>query len=200
MVLEGFFVWVDMKMMINVLKKSVGTALLLGCLSLGITPSLKAMSLGMNGLLIQATPYDDKMSQAGVLANYLPTSPVESMEGLFTKARTIRYTPDEQNLDHWQSPEETQSRWAGDCEDKAIWLYTQLKYNGYREVRLVVGRYQSVVRGFHVWVTFMNENSEDIYLLDPTAQKRIWRASDFSEGSYKPLFSFDGMNRYRHDN
>ena len=186
-------------MMKKVFKKAVAVMVLVNLVSLGTAPSLKAMNVGLGGSLIQTTPYDGKMSEAGILVDYLPAGRIETAESLFLKARSIRYTSDGTGADHWQSPAETESRWAGDCEDKAIWLYTQLKMNGYRHVRLVVGRHRSISSGFHVWVTFSDENGENLYVLDPTAQKRIWRSEDFAEGTYKPAFSFDGIARYRHD-
>jgi hypothetical protein len=183
----------------KIIKNLVGIAVLLGYLSLGVTPSLVAMTVGMGGLPVQSTPYDHKMSEAGLLASHFPVYQTESAESLFMKARSIRYVPDNPRMDYWQSAGETESRWAGDCEDKAIWLYTQLKKNGYHNVRLVIGRYRSIGNGFHVWVTFGEEQNEGLYLLDPTAQKRLWKSVDFSEGFYKALFSFDGFTRYSHN-
>lgn len=183
----------------KVLKNSLGAALLLGYLSLLFTPPLIAMTVGIGGSVIQATPYDHKMSQVGLLASHFPVHQTESAESLFMKARSIRYVPDNRGMDYWQSPGETESRWAGDCEDKATWLYAQLKKNGYHNVRLVIGSYRSINKGYHVWVTFGDAQNNIFYLLDPTAQKRIWPSADFSEGFYKALFSFDGITRYRHD-
>ena len=44
----------------KVLKRSIGTLALLGVLSLGFSPSLRAMGLGMGGSPIPATPFDHK--------------------------------------------------------------------------------------------------------------------------------------------
>ncbi len=186
-------------MMKNVLKKSAAMAVLLGAFSLGSIPPLKAMSLGMGGSLIQTTPYDYKMNEAGVLATYFPAYRTETAENLFMRAKSIRYVSDSLSHDHWQSPSETEALWAGDCEDKAIWLYAQLKRSGFHDVRLVVGRYRSIDRGYHVWVTVADAQSGNLFLLDSTAQKRIWKSVDFSNKLYKPLFSFDGIDRYRHE-
>ena len=120
------------------------------------------------------------------------------MESLFLKAKSIRYVPDKKGQDYWQTPLETEARWSGDCEDKAVWLYAQLKQNGFQDVRLVVGRFRNVSRDFHVWVT-LSDSSNDFYVLDPTSQKRLWKSSEFPQGYYHPLYSFDGSNRYKHD-
>ena len=120
------------------------------------------------------------------------------MESLFGRAKAFRYQADAAGHDRWQTPEETESRWAGDCEDKAVWLYAQLKKSGYSGVRLVIGRQNPSSRTLHAWVTLDNSDGS-FYVLDPTAQKRVWNSNDFSDGSYRPLYSFDGSNRYRHD-
>ena len=166
--------------------------------SLLITPGQTAMDI-LGGSPIQATPFDRRLDAAGAFGSFTPfLGSLRSNDDLFLRARSIRYEPDPAGQDYWQTPEETDARWAGDCEDKAIWLFAQLKMNGYSNVRLVVGRYRSIDRSYHVWVT-MADPQDDVLILDPTAQKRMWRAGEFGEGFYKPLYSFDGINRYRHD-
>ena len=156
---------------------------LAGCLCQG------AMASDM--YLVPSTPYDIHFLQAGL--THIPTQgmPSQSMESLFAKARSFRYVADLKSRDAWQTPEETEARYAGDCEDKAIWLFMQMKRNGY-DASLVIGRASSQSKGLHVWV------ESDGRVLDPTAHKRIWNATDFPEGYYRPLYSFDGSNRYRH--
>ena len=164
---------------------------------LALTPGLHA-SLQMQGQLIPATPYDGRMMMTGVLSIRAMGQSSQNMEELFGRAKAFRYQTDASGHDHWQTPEETESRWSGDCEDKAVWLYAQLKKNGYEGVRLVVGRQNPSSRVLHAWVT-LNNSDGTFYVLDPTAQKRVWSSNDFSDGSYKPLYSFDGINRYRHN-
>ena len=149
------------------------------------------------GQPIAATPYDNRLNEAGALVDYLPTADTRSADELFLQARSFRYQNDGSSRDHWQTPEETEARWSGDCEDKALWLYAQLKKNGHRGVRLVVGRKDGSSNGFHVWVSMASSDGSSA-ILDPTAQKRIWNTSDFWDGAYTPLYSFDGLNRYRH--
>ena len=180
----------------KVQKNAVAVIALVG--SLIGSPLLAAVE-PMQGSLVPATPYDGHMAQAGIF--FLPSiaSGTESAESLFAKARTFRYQQDTRGEDYWQTPEETEAHWSGDCEDKAIWLFAQLKKNGFHDARLVIGRLNPSSRGFHVWVALMDKSGGSFYVLDPTAQKRIWRSTDFSDGSYRPLYSFDGSNRYRHD-
>ena len=154
----------------------------------------------LGGSVIQATPYDRKISAAGGFSlDAVPAiSSLRSSDGLFVQARSMRYVSDAATRDYWQTPQETQARWSGDCEDKALWLFAQLKKNSHENVRLVVGRHRSTDKNYHVWVT-MADGQNNIWILDPTAQKKIWKSSDFGGGYYKPLYSFDGINRYRHD-
>ena len=154
----------------------------------------------LGGSVIPATPFDQKLMMAGGLE---PTGAMMSgslmpSDELFRQARSMRYVADPASRDIWQSPDETQARWAGDCEDKALWLFAALKRNGYSNVRLVVGRYRSIDKNFHVWVT-MADDTDHVFVLDPTAQKKIWKVTDFGAGTYKALYSFDGVHRYRHN-
>ncbi|MBK7363170.1 MAG: transglutaminase-like cysteine peptidase [Micavibrio sp.] len=113
------------------------------------------------------------------------------------RARSFRYVH-EAGSTHWQSPEETASRGAGDCKDKSIWLYAHLKQSGYSNVQLVIGRYRDIDRVLHAWVTYTDQNGNTI-LLDPAKQKRAWSVGEFSPELYKSLYFFDGQNRYRAD-
>ena len=153
----------------------------------------------MQGYWTPATPFDSKIMSSGAffpLQDTIGLYPSETSEALFEIARSFRYVADEGRA-YWQTPEETQAKRSGDCEDTAVWLYVQLKKNGYDSARLVIGRYRSVDRGFHVWVT-LTGNDGRTFILDPTKQKRTWAISDSSEKYYKPVYSFDGFNRYRH--
>ncbi len=181
--------------MFNKVQKKIFVVLV--AVGLGLTPALHASFL-MQGRLIPATPYDGRMMATGVMAIQSASQNSQNMDALFGQAKAFRYEPDARGNDRWQTPEETQERWAGDCEDKAVWLYAQLRKNGYNSARLVIGRQNPSSRSLHVWVTLGNEDGT-FYVLDPTAQKRVWRSTDFSDGSYKPLYSFDGSDRYRHD-
>ena len=184
----------------KVLKKTQFRLVLAGLVLLGSSPCLAAeVELDGHGRLISATPYDHQLKQTGILIAYGPGQNTRSADDLFNQARAFRYEADPAGQDYWQTPDETEARWAGDCEDKAVWLYAQLKDNGYRGVRLVVGRQNSVLQGFHVWVTLEDTGGTGFYVLDPTMMKRIWHSTDFPEGYYRPLYSFDGLNRYRHD-
>lgn len=147
------------------------------------------------GTLIQASPFDVKLHQSGffeIRGSAVPAASTKSLEEIFLKARSFRYSSDMRG-DHWQSPAETELRRSGDCEDKAVWLYAELKKQGFSQVRLVIGRFRSFDNKCHVWIELGDPN--DALILDAAAQKRIWKRSDLINGFYKPLFSFDGERR-----
>jgi hypothetical protein len=118
------------------------------------------------------------------------------IDALFWKARTFAYVR-ERGRDEWQAPEVTERRKAGDCEDKALWLYTKLRDAGYENLRLVIGRFRPVDAVYHVWVTY-EDGAGVTHLLDPTKQSRVWNLAHVSSGFYRPVFSYDGWVRYRH--
>lgn len=178
----------------KVLHKRMIAAVLLVSLASSGSP-VWAGSARMDGSTTQATPFDSKVDRSGALEAISRLPDTSSADQLFLTARSFRYQKDEAANDHWQTPQETEQRWAGDCEDKAAWLYANLKQNGYQDVRLVIGRFRG---GLHVWVT-MPDGRGGYFILDPTAHKRIWNETDFPENYYRPLYSFDGLQRYRHD-
>ena len=193
--IEGFFIWVDKKMFSKVQRNAVVGVVLAG--SLVCAPLLAAE--WTQASLVPATPYDSRIAQAGLSSISSRVGNAQSSESLFDKAKSFRYLKDRHDRDYWQTPQETESSWTGDCEDKSLWLFAQLKMNGFNQARLVIGRLDGSSRGLHVWVALMDENGAPLYILDPTLQKRIWKITDFSAGEYRPLYSFDGSNRYRHD-
>jgi hypothetical protein len=197
---EGFLFWVVPNMMKKVGKKALLLLLVASSLSsMAPTPYAEAsISYSLQGQRVEQTPFDSKFSASANLLSDAPASQVLSAEMLFQTARSFRYTPDTPGHDTWQTPQETEAKWSGDCEDKSLWLYAQLKINGYHDVRIVVGKLRRAnQRGLHVWV-MMADDQGDYLILDPTAQKRIWRSSDFPPEYYIPLYSFDGFNRYKH--
>ncbi len=147
---------------------------------------------------VQATPFDAKLASIGFFdpGFFESQSPSgDSAESLFWKARSFRYVSDG-DTDYWQTPQETEARHTGDCEDKALWLFYELKQNGYSNALLVIGKYRQMDLKYHVWVTYTDDSGETI-VLDPTIQKRPWTLGNFSGDFYLPLYSFDGHNRYR---
>lgn len=149
------------------------------------------------GRAVQRTPFDFKLTLAGFFyensTSAFHTSSSQTVEQLFRMARSFRYASGKIYENKWQSAKETGAKHSGICIDKALWLYAQLKKNGYRHVRLVIGKYRSIDPLLHAWVVYVNE-SGDTYLLDSSMQNRPWELREFSEGLYQPLYSFDDKN------
>jgi hypothetical protein len=142
------------------------------------------------------SPFYQKLLDAGVFD--IPVAPPldgkpEPLQILFLKARMIHYSWDRQDTERWQSAEETAKVFRGSCADKAIWLYTHLRRNGYQNVSLVIGRYSPSSTVLHMWVGYQDPDGES-YLLDPTIQRKPWKTEAFSEKLYKRLVIIDGSD------
>ena len=157
-----------------------------------------ASEINLYGYPTQSTPYDHKNALTEVLRGPYPQtvySPVESVDRLFWKAKRFSYN-EEKKGDDWQFPRETEKKQAGDCEDKALWLYARLREAGHKNLILAVGKHRSLDKGYHMWLMRVDEDGS-VLILDPTIQNRIWPLTAFEPGLYQPLFLFDGTQRYR---
>ena len=158
---------------------------------------LWAEELSNYGSPVSATPFDVKLNSIGFFneptLTYASTGHAQSIENLFLTARAFRYVHSAFN-DRWQTAEETATKRSGDCKDKAVWLYAQLRRNGYHNVHLVIGKYRPNETVFHAWVTCVDE-SGNAYLLDPSLQKGPKEIWDFSEKLYRPIYSFGGSDK-----
>ncbi len=158
---------------------------------LGENP-LSALPLTGSSCLIQSTPFYNRLLTAGVFD--VPVIHVQSAKPaplLFKMARSFRYSSDRFKRDRWQSAEQTSQYFSGDCEDKAIWLYTQLRRNGYRDVSLHIGKYAPSSQKLHMWVTYVDEEARTM-LLDPTMQRKAWETSAFPEKNYRSQHILNG--------
>src|SRR5262249_23948429 len=155
-------------------------------LSLAAAPSSSAYPEFGSGCLVKSTPFYQRLIGAGIFEpeKIAPTGEEKPLQLLFRIARFIPYDPDHNKEDIWQSADETSKIFSGDCEDKAIWLYTQLRRNGYSDVHLVIGKYGPSSTKFHVWVTYVDETGVN-WLLDPTMQRKPWNIDAFPKNLYR---------------
>lgn len=158
------------------LKKIVAMAgfalLLAGCAT--------GMSYNYQGVT-SATPYDAKYKR---VRDYLKT------------AYRFKYEADTKGTDHWQLPEKTERYGKGDCEDKAIWLYSKLLNDGFDDVRLIIGKLRKDSPVLHAWVAWYQQ--EKVYILDPTNESLIWEARQYSREHYEPYYSFYREKSWTH--
>jgi len=127
------------------------------------------------------TPYESKYKR---VRDYLKT------------ASRFRYKRDKKGADYWQLPEETEKLGTGDCEDKAIWLYSKLLKDGFEDVRLVIGKEKENSRIFHSWVAWYPQGK--VYILDPANDSQMWELRKYPKGYYKPYYSFYRDKSWRH--
>jgi len=88
----------------------------------------------------------------------------------FVRACEIKYAYDtiEYGGEYWQTPEETEKKRKGDCEDKSIYLYHLLKKEGIKS-QVIFGyiRKSDIEDGMgHAWIEYKEKNTT--YILDPT--------------------------------
>lgn len=134
------------------------------------------------GTSVRATPYDDRYEK---VRKYL------EMAGRF------EYKADVPGADNWQLPFETEKLGAGDCDDKAIWLYSKLIKEGIDNVRLVLGNYKSGEISVHMWVDWYQDGQ--VFILDPTIDNGIRTADEYWTDYYQPYYSFHKGKKWKHN-
>ena len=78
-----------------------------------------------------------------------------------------RYVSDTEQfgqLDYWNTPDDFEKRWQGDCDDFALWAWRQLIGMGYDDVRFVAGSSGRYGAG-HAWAQYSDQGRG--FLLDP---------------------------------
>lgn len=90
-------------------------------------------------------------------------------------------------------PALTESRRAGDCKSKALWLYDSL---GDRNALFVIGKAEQRTRTSHAWVYWRND--ERWWILDCTERADPIAADSVSSDRYVPYYSFGKDGAYRH--
>ncbi len=93
----------------------------------------------------------------------------------------IEYTPEPAGQDYWQHPSITLTLGTGDCEDKALLLWHQLKQAGVKDVNFCVGIVHPIFApGGHAWVEIGRGGLAIV--LDPTQEfmQPRWMLSDMA--------------------
>ncbi len=90
-------------------------------------------------------------------------------------------------------PALTESRRAGDCKSKALWLYDNL---GDRNALFVIGKAEQRARTSHAWVYWRYD--ERWWILDCTERADPIAADSVSSDRYVPYYSFGKGGAYRH--
>lgn len=135
------------------------------------------------GTSVHATPYDEKY---------------EKVEKYLEMASLFKYKADARDADIWQLPLETEKLGTGDCDDKAIWLYSKLIKEGIDNVRLVLGNYKTGEVSVHMWVDWYQDDGR-VFILDPTIDNGIRSADQYWKDYYQPFYSFHKGKKWKHN-
>src|SRR6266513_4580523 len=146
---------------------------------------------------VSHTPYDRQMvrvypllaSTNGQWSNQI--SPSSGVSQWMSDLRDIPY----QYSRHWRTPSEINLMQAADCKGKAVALYAQMRRNGARNLRVVIGRHHIHDSATHAWLEW--ETTGGTYVLDPTFNEIPAKKMELSPTTYVPLYAFDGEHKYR---
>ncbi len=154
------------------------------------------------GIPIQATPYDKRYKKIEndkrykKVEKHLEVS-YKKVKKYLKKASKFKYNGDSRGADNWQLPFETEKSGAGDCDDKAIWLYSKLIKEGIGDVRLVLGNYKRGELSVHMWVNWYHDGQ--VFILDTTIDNCIRPAEQYSKDYYQPFYSFHKGKKWKHN-
>jgi predicted transglutaminase-like cysteine proteinase len=166
--------------------------------------TLLAGHYDQDGIPVKTTPYDRQHREVRKLT-CLPCHNMSSVayDRQYRKVRKyletasrFQYKADTVGGDYWQTPYETEKLSMGDCEDKAIWLYSELIKEGFEDIRLVLGNYRRSRSSFHMWVNWYHNGK--VFILDPTDNEGIWRADEYPKDFYEPSYSFYKDKSWKH--
>lgn len=147
-------------------------------------------------LMVGSTPYDNQMAPVLPILNstsrYAPGQvSLMIVNQWMTELRAIPY----QYSKYWRTPEEVEFSQAADCKGKAIALYAQMRSNGARNVRVVIGKRHIYDSATHAWVEW--ETADGGYMLDPTFNQMPIKTAEIYPMTYVPSYAYDEMHKYR---
>lgn len=150
------------------------------------------------GRAVETTPFDLKVMSSGIYQIEVDDSASQhrSIQAIFDEAASFKYRKDGSG-DSWQTPSVTKELKTGDCEDLAVWVYGELKKNGYAGIRIMVGKLEAADAAYHTWTVCVSPEGDDL-IIDPALQQKIWKRSDLLPEIYLPFYSFDGQFKYAH--
>src|SRR3954468_11580049 len=166
--------------------------LILGVICFAVFPCLAEPVL----MSVESTPYDRQMSRIQpVLLTKTETSKQNlSLAVVNQWIQSLREIPYGFSPE-WKTPDEVESAPVADCKGKAVALYQKMQAHGAHNVRLVIGRRTPTSRKTHAWLEWTVEGNT--YVLDPTINWTAYRSEDLASNSYRPLYAYAGLHKYR---
>jgi len=148
-------------------------------------------------LTVSSTPYDHQMSRIHPVLTSTnvqlpgPTSSLFAVNQWMTELRAIPY----RYSTYWQTPGEVDLEQAADCKGKAVALYAEMRRNGAKNVRVVIGKRRIESPVTHAWLEWDTKGGS--YVLDPTFNEMPIKTAEISPMTYVPLYAYDGEHKYR---
>jgi hypothetical protein len=166
--------------------------------------SLLTVCLGANStsclaqaifLPVASTPYDHQMIPISGVLNSPPRRPPgrTSLAALNQWMINLRAIPYQYSI-QWKTPAQVNSAFAADCKGKAMMLYAKMRANGATHVRFVIGKHHVDDIRTHAWLEW--DTTAGTFLLDPTFNSAVERATDHDSTTYIPLYAYDGARKY----
>jgi hypothetical protein len=168
----------------------------LSSLLLAVSLASTAFALPVDlGYRSRGTPYDQFMSPVySVLRQTENSKPsLDQVRKLMHTGRAFRYSYTNPYVP--SLPAITESRRAGDCKDKALWLASQLDDSS---VRFVIGKARRASRMSHAWLYWQDSDAR-WWILDCTNRRDPVQADRVSSSQYIPFYSYAKGGTYRHE-
>jgi hypothetical protein len=177
----------------NFASSSARSKKFLALAALFLAAKLSASAVVDLGNAASATPYDRYMAPVKQVFGSIhgENTTLDRVNTLMREGRGFRYSHTEPFYP--ALPQETASRRAGDCKDKALWLMDQLQD---QNVRFVIGKLDRGARVSHAWLLWEHEGQW--WILDCTMLSQAVPAERAGANEYVPLYSFSKSTAYRH--
>jgi hypothetical protein len=168
--------------------------------------SLLAACLGLNSVscfaqpivlaAVASTPYDHQMSPISCVLNSAPRrlSGQMSLTTINQWMIHLRAIPYQYSV-QWKTPAQLRSALAADCKGKSMLLYAKMRARGATHVRFVIGKHRIDDLKTHAWLEW--DTTSGTYLLDPTFNTTVERATEHDPATYIPLYAYNGAHKYR---
>ncbi|MEI6350337.1 MAG: hypothetical protein WCP06_04445 [Verrucomicrobiota bacterium] len=140
-----------------------------------------------------STPYDPYLQPVDSVIQRLDgSSPsFERVSALMREGFSFKYSYDTPYIA--TTPEVTESRHAGDCKAKSLWLASQMND---ASVRYVIGKARRTSRISHAWL--MWKYNSKWWILDPTNASVPIPANAVGADDYLVSYSYDRTGSYCH--
>jgi hypothetical protein len=143
---------------------------------------------------VTRTPFDRQMARVAHIIEDQPNAGSFTLDDAHQLVNRLNRLP-YRYANIWMTPEETLTSGSGDCKNKSLILIQQMKDQGARNVKLVIGTHKNGPRNNHAWVKWILNG--ETWILDPTHHRRAFRAAQFGRGVYEAGYAYSESGRYQ---